>query len=167
LSGIKGNGTSNNLSPVFIPFSSTADAQLDWLGTVRARLGYLPTNNLMIYATGGLAYGRVKQSVAYVNQSAGAPADFDGICPAGPGGVCYTGTSSRTAVGWTVGAGLEHALMRNWTVRAEYLYVNLGGNSFNEAIVGGVTPGFPPSMIGVQYNDLTLHIMRAGINYRF
>ncbi len=121
--------------------------------------------NLLVYGTGGFAYGHVKQSIAY-NNNTGTPADFDGICPAGPA-TCYVGSSSRIATGWTVGGGLEYALMNHWTIRAEYLYVNLGGNGLTESVVGGVTPGFAPSTINAQYNDIALHIARVGANYKF
>ena len=63
-SGGKGSGTSTNISNLFsVPLASTATEKLQWFGTVRGRLGFLPTNNLFVYGTGGLAYGRVAQSV--------------------------------------------------------------------------------------------------------
>jgi opacity protein-like surface antigen len=39
--------------------SDSLTANLNWLGTVRGRLGFLVTPNLLLYATGGLAYGGV------------------------------------------------------------------------------------------------------------
>jgi outer membrane immunogenic protein len=128
-------------------------------------LGYLPTNNLLVYGTGGFAYGRMKQDIAY-NNNTGAPSNFDGACPTGPA-TCYAGSSARFATGWTAGGGFEYALMNNWTVRAEYLYVNLAGNTLPESVLGGVFPGFAPSTINAQYDDLALHLVRAGMNYKF
>ncbi|TGV14248.1 outer membrane beta-barrel protein, partial [Mesorhizobium sp. M4B.F.Ca.ET.143.01.1.1] len=55
------------------------------------------------YFTGGLAYGEAE-----------ANPDI-----AGYGG-------KDTLVGWTAGAGIEHAFSKNWTLKAEYLFVDLG-----------------------------------------
>jgi outer membrane immunogenic protein len=46
----------------------TGDEKLDWLSTARRRLGWLPVNSLLVYATGGLAYGHVQTSVAFSEQ---------------------------------------------------------------------------------------------------
>ena len=77
-----------------------------WFGTLRARAGFA-TNNLLFYGTVGLAYGTL---------TAKDP----------PTGV----SESRTSAGWAAGAGVEVALMANWTARAEYLYVDLNDRSF-------------------------------------
>jgi outer membrane immunogenic protein len=63
------------------------DQKLEWFGTVRGRAGVLVTPKVLLYATGGLAYGEVKP-----NELIGA----------------LTGVSnSDTRVGYTVGAGIE------------------------------------------------------------
>src|SRR5581483_5741775 len=72
-----------------------------WLATVRGRLGYA-ADRFMPYITGGLALGDVKATT--------------------PG---FAGASSDRA-GWTLGAGLEFAVAQNWSLKAEYLYVDLG-----------------------------------------
>ena len=55
----------------------------------------------------------------------------------------YTGSSSRIAAGWTAGGGAEYAISRDWTLRAEYLYVNLGSDSFaiNPNVTTQPSPG--------------------------
>jgi outer membrane immunogenic protein len=75
---------------------------VDWFGTVRARLGATFDRSL-VYATGGLAYGKVKSSIV--------GGGFD---------------SNDTNVGWTIGGGIEHAVSRNWSAKIEYLHVDLG-----------------------------------------
>ena len=55
-------------------------------------------------------------------------------------------------MGWTGGAGVEIALMENWTARAEYLYVDLSSSSF---VLDG-------NSHGIQSN-----LLRLGVNYRF
>ena len=54
------------ISPIAqIPAAVIAADKVNWLGTVRARLGYLPTPNLLVFGTGGFAYGEVKRSGVY------------------------------------------------------------------------------------------------------
>src|SRR6266478_2951745 len=83
--------------------------KLPWFGTTRTRLGFLLNPALLLYATGGVAYGRVEESVP--------------------------GASTKTpGVGWTAGAGLQYALTPQWSIGAEYLHIELDGPSAN---VGG------------------------------
>jgi outer membrane immunogenic protein len=106
-------------------------SKLDYLGTVRGRLGYAFTDRALIYATGGLAYGRVKTNVANI--------------------ISFGGSNT----GWTAGAGIEYALTQNWSLKTEYLYVDLGSKS---------SLLFPGLSVGVKNRE---HIVRAGLNYRF
>ncbi|MGQ5718967.1 outer membrane protein [Pseudochrobactrum asaccharolyticum] len=78
-----------------------AEAKINWFGTTRARLGYTPVDRFMVYATGGVAYGKIKASTANFSES-------------------------DTRVGYTVGAGAEYALTNNVTLKSEYLYTDLG-----------------------------------------
>ncbi|MDB5551830.1 MAG: outer membrane protein Omp31 precursor [Rhizobium sp.] len=107
-------------------------SKLDYLGTVRARLGYAFTDRALIYATGGLAYGRVKTNIANI--------------------ISFGGTNT----GWTAGAGIEYALTQNWSLKTEYLYVDLGSKSS--------FLGLGNLSVGVKNHE---HIVRAGLNYRF
>ena len=59
-SDIKGSVT----SPANILFSTTAQQKVEWFGTVRARLGVLATEKLLVFATSGLAYGSVNDSAS-------------------------------------------------------------------------------------------------------
>ena len=97
-----------------------------WFGTVRGRAGYA-MNNILFYGTLGLAYGRGHVDV---------------------GGVGEDNLHS----GWTGGAGLEVGLTRNWSARAEYLYLDLGSEFY------GLT--------GTN-NGLTTNLVRFGVDYRF
>jgi outer membrane immunogenic protein len=63
---------------------------------------------------------------------------------------------NTTNAGWTIGAGIEFALVGNWTARAEYLYVDLGKLSC------GAGCGAPVDNV-----SFTANIVRGGINYRF
>src|SRR5260370_11294729 len=94
---------------------SGIETKLPWFGTTRLRGGFLLTEYLMVYGTGGAAYGHVK-----VGDTAG--------------GMVFT----TPGVGWVVGAGAEYALTPNLLLGAEYLHVDLDGPS---ATIGVLTLG--------------------------
>ena len=113
--GMKGSGsTSGVYAPYFLaPFSAPVEEQINWFGTVRARLGYLPMDNLLIFATGGFAYGRVEQSGSWTTSNGFAVMSgvFSIWCTSNV--TCFAGSSSDIATGWTVGGGLEYACGRD------------------------------------------------------
>jgi outer membrane immunogenic protein len=110
----------------------TCETKNSWLATARARLGYAGFNNWLPYITGGLAAGDVKASNSVL------------------------GSANKTKIGYTVGAGVEYAIYSNWSVKGEYLYVDLG--KFDCGIVCGATP---------DNVSFTTNLVRAGVNYRF
>ncbi|MGE0563853.1 MAG: outer membrane protein [Pseudolabrys sp.] len=112
--------------------ASTCTTKTTWLGTARGRIGYAGWDRWLPYLTGGAAFGSVKAERS------------------------LTGSESNTGFGWTLGAGLEYAVWSNWTVKAEYLYADLGKFDCN-------TP------CGAVANEVSFqtHIVRAGLNYRF
>ena len=109
---------------------------IEWFGTVRPRVGYVVTPPLLLYATGGLAYGNV---------------DYAGIV-AYDGGNAYSSYVEKTKVGWTVGGGAEYAIAKHWTVKAEYLYMDLGSTSATSNVqnVGGTKL---PGRLQMGYDD--------------
>jgi outer membrane immunogenic protein len=115
-------------------------SRFDWLGTARARGGFVVDRSLF-YATGGLAYARVAQHY------------FD--TPHG------TSSASGVKFGWTVGGGYEYAFARNWSVKAEYLYVNLDNSHVDLVLSTG------PAVVTRFTFPNDLHIARVGLNYRF
>jgi len=110
------------------------EVKISTIGTARARLGYSFDRALVFVSAGG-AFG-------FVRGGLNPPAMFD----------------SGFALGWAAGGGVEFALVENWTVKAEYLFVNLGNVSCNSAVECGL-PGVETS--------LTESIVRAGVNYKF
>jgi outer membrane immunogenic protein len=128
------------------------NAQLNWFGTVRGKIGYA-VSNLLVYGTGGLAYGRVSANTAFNDPNSGA------------GPLTWAGSSSPTRAGWTLGGGVEYALSSNWMVGAEYLYVNLGTISVTETLVSAFPPAAPATFTSTsKFND---NIARVFINYKF
>ncbi|KPF73088.1 hypothetical protein IP69_00490 [Bosea sp. AAP35] len=129
--------------------TSVFSQDLDYLGTVRLRAGYA-FDRVMVYATGGLAYGDVSNRATFFNAAL-------------PGQVDYVGGKSDIKVGFTVGGGVEYAFTNNLSLKAEYLYYDLGKqnvavNQVNFALA-------PGSYVSRMENNG--HIVRAGLNYRF
>jgi outer membrane immunogenic protein len=137
------------------PFGSVAgdntifSTEQNWLGTVRGRLGFTAGSNWLIYGTGGLAYGEVKHSLI---ETLVAPNQ----------GRFRTASESRIGVGWTAGAGVEWGF-GNWSVGAEYLYVDLGSSTITQGATTNLVV-FPADT--TSFSD-TSHIVRAKLNYRF
>jgi outer membrane immunogenic protein len=152
--GIKGTAS---VSPVVAAFpdnfTTTISASTKWLGTARARLGVLPTSNTLLYVTGGLAYGET--SVSFNT----AEFTFGGNCAFGLR--CATGTVSSVKAGWTVGGGIEEMIAPHWTVKAEYLYVDLGTQSVT-------APTNAPGIVTLTASHTFMeNIFRVGVNYKF
>jgi outer membrane immunogenic protein len=132
-------------------FVFTRDYKLDWFGTARGRVGFIPADRLLLYVTGGLAYG------GFSGSSWTLPLDI--------------GTWSRTSVGWTVGAGVEAALGNDWSVKFEYLYMDLGhagGSSATNTIATTVRATTTTTTLAYLFNTrFTDSIARVGLNYHF
>lgn len=161
----------NNIWPVStggsVWNSLSGNGNMNFLGTVRGRVGYLAMPTLLVFGTGGLAYGNVTYSVdlaqfgfnaaGALNQSAFANANI-----------------SEVQVGWTVGGGAEWMFMQNWSAKVEYLYYDLGSADLNlnsyagplgaGAAVGTSTALWTSSTINPR---LTGNLVRAGVNYHF
>lgn len=133
--------------PPNVPLNNTFRSGMEYFGTVRGRIGYA-WDRTMVYATGGLAYAEVRNSATFFG-------------PAGQ--IQFDGGGRRTETGYTVGGGIEHAFTPNWSVKAEYLYYDLGSTTANIAFVPGGGGG------GTGYDTRFKndgHIVRAGLNYK-
>lgn len=98
-----------------------------WFGTVRGRGGFA-VNNMLFYGTLGLAYGLGR-------------VDLGGV------------TESNLHVGWTTGVGMEVGMTPNFSVKAEYLFVDLAGASY--------------PLTTHTSNGLTSNVARFGVNYHY
>ncbi len=180
---IQGVAGSNNRDSVFttvpIPivpgnFADTTlsvDKRLDYLGTVRGRLGFLITPTLMIFGDGGLAYGGVNADT-FITQALVGPATATVNAP-----YFSNGSINNTRAGWTAGGGLEWLFLPNWSLKVEYLYYSLGSVTFNNGLLSDVVT--PPGSVvvptgGIFHSIATEsttrfngNIVRAGINYHF
>lgn len=135
--------------------TSVLTQKLDWFGTVRGRAGVLVSSTVLLYATGGLAYGEVETGGS--------------ITGSGPLGTnvttLYPGTSS-TLVGWTAGGGIEGRISGNWTAKLEYLYMDLGSVSAGPIATTIVVPVRTAGAVSYS-SHFTDNIVRVGVNYLF
>jgi opacity protein-like surface antigen len=125
--GVDSNDNNSNYIGV-----TSARGNLQYIGTVRGRLGWLATPTLLLYGTGGLAYGGVTLNTytQVTNDYYSAEPGFGAHLPPSFGGVNF----SNTQVGWTAGGGLEWMFFPNWSAKVEYLYYDLGTVTQNFAI---------------------------------
>jgi outer membrane immunogenic protein len=139
----------------------TANQFVDWFGTVRGRIGLtMPSYpNILVYGTGGLAYGGVEYAHVSTRN--------DNFPP--PWASQATATTSQTRVGWTAGGGLEWTPMAfpAWSAKIEYLYTDLG----QVTQIGGGFTGFnapgPLSQTSINTVAFRWHTVRAGVNWHF
>ena len=149
----------------------SANEEVRWFGTFRGRAGLLASPNLLIFGTGGFAYGKVVQSATLSATSPGAGFSAGGpppipqvACSMAINPTCYTGSSSRIAAGWTAGGGFEYLIWQNWTAKVEYLFVDLGQNSF---VSNAVVSLNNPSTVHVSYSPTTFQSVRGGLDFHF
>ena len=115
-------------------------AKLDWIGTIRPRIGYLVIPELAIYGTGGFAYGQINTSISEDKLFTAAS----------------NGKASDIAVGWSIGAGAEYKLTSDLSIRGEYLFVNLTANGISMPFAGIKT---------TQNVEFNVHLAKLGIIY--
>jgi outer membrane immunogenic protein len=151
-----------------VPGVANFNEGVDWFGTLRGRVGFLPTDNILLYGTGGLAYGRVDHAADFRTQFAilMATPNYSFSC-AGGGNVCFAGNSSQIQLGWTLGGGAEFTLWNNITLKTEYIYVNLGHGSVTMTALATQFANLVPSSMTIETGDVDLHVFRVGLNARF
>ena len=158
------------------PMVAAYSEKLLWLGTLRGRVG-IAADRTFLYATGGLAYGEVKNTGTATIAGLNVPGPAGPPCTVTPPavGTCPLANWSNTAVraGWTLGGGIEQALPGNWSVRLEYLFVDLGRVNTTFATLpgcfGGSGAACSPVVAGTGTisSRITDSVLRAGLNYKF
>ncbi len=147
---IDGNATGNAAWDYTVLYNIISTHQsTTWFGTLRPRLGYI-FNDFLVYGTGGLAYGNMKES-ANINYAA-----------AGYGNEAYPYSTNSTNTGWTVGGGFEWTPKKQWSAKVEYLYYDLG-------TVSGIANPVPENLpYQAKYTwSNPAQIIRLGINHYF
>jgi outer membrane immunogenic protein len=136
--------------------SATSERKLSWFGTVRGRMGVTVTPDLLLFGTGGLAYGAVRNS--------GNAIDNDNVFR---GEVfSFPASVQQTSVGWAAGAGAEWMFARNWSAKVEYLHIDLGSASatgverHNDVVAGNT------DAVAFHWHN-SFDTVRVGVNYHF
>ena len=113
-----------------------------------------PFDRALLFVTGGLAFGGVRESGSVVANAAPA--------------LNWNGGISSTRVGYALGGGGEYAFTNNMSFKVEYLYYDLGTTSFSAT--GNAAVLATPALNGVFYSAQTRtagSIVRAGLNFKF
>lgn len=135
----------------FATYDVTGRRKADWFGTLRGRVG-VAFDRALIFATGGLAYGKVNGGGI-----------FSATDPVAPATTVFTSTGSRSErFGWALGGGVEYALTDSWTIKGEYLHVHFKDTVTTYADTTGATT----DTFSVRQKN-SMDLVRAGVNYRF
>jgi outer membrane immunogenic protein len=122
--------------------TTSLHSTIDWFGTLRARAGLPLTPNFLLYGTGGLAYGGVSTRGA-----------SDG----------YSFKNDTTRVGWAAGAGAEWKVSPGWSLRGEWLYLDLGGQGLGDLLNGN---GTAAAVASASSPDNAVNMIRFGLVYK-
>jgi outer membrane immunogenic protein len=141
LPGLSGGIPGGPINP-----GDSSSVKTTWDASLRARLGFLATPSLLVYGTGGIAW--LHYEIASVCGTFTCIAEF-------------TSASAKTAQGWTIGGGLEAAIMDGWRARAEYRYADFGTSQHALDVLGPVTV---PALVDIK---LQTHTVMFGLGYLF
>jgi outer membrane immunogenic protein len=154
------------------PLTTSQVSRLKWDGSLRLRAGVLAAPSMLVYATGGLAVGRISTStgvngvVTFLSQAGATQATHT-----------FSGTTenSKISMGWTLGAGVDYRLTDAWTLRAEYRYTDFGRKTTTasrtpvcaETQVGACTNlGVPAATVSTSARE-AFHAVKVGVAYQF
>jgi hemoglobin/transferrin/lactoferrin receptor protein len=139
------NQPTDGTSAISRTLTAYASSQMEWEAKVRGRVGFA-FDRFMPYIAGGLTVGHFNYGYAFA-LSGTATNQANQTLP-------NPSSLKDTYVGWTLGAGLEHAMTDNLLLRAEFNYSDLGNKTFDTSA-------------GVHRVDLTSHEWRLGVAYKF
>ena len=138
--------------------ATNISSKTPWFGTLRGRLGYQLQPDILLYVTGGLAYGHEKiSSTISASMTNGTLVET------------FPFSMSKTSWGYAVGGGGEWRIQGHWSIKAEYLYVSLASNQSQPV----ATTFFGPGALSTDVMTLSsssrnrLNIVRLGVNYWF
>jgi opacity protein-like surface antigen len=154
--GIKGGR--RELTTLFGGATQTRDlaTKVDWLSLNSVRVGFVPTDRLMVYGKAGVAFAQERHDI---NAAVSIP---------GLGDQTLDVSGKALHTGWLAGIGAEYAFLGNWSAKLEYNYINFGPQN---ATLAGLQSA-PPlgSFADVQaLSDIRqdMHLVKLGINYHF
>lgn len=147
---LKGAAIQPGVDDFGVPYDAYGTIKGGIYGGLNLRLGYAADNTLF-FTKAGLLYSNAKVG-------------FYDDCSIGTCGPGILDAEDKLGFGYQLGAGVEHALNDKWTIKAEYVFQDFG-KAEPRAIVtnGGSFEGLEKGASA----DLTSHIVRVGLNYRF
>jgi outer membrane immunogenic protein len=170
-------------SPDTLNQAISSSQNLDFLGTIRGRLGYLVSPTWLIYGTGGLAFGQASaftnltqyvfgRNAALIAAGATTPYYATGFASCGSFASVEPCGYSTNRVGWTAGGGFEWMFMPNWTIKVEYLYYHLGTADYTVGFLQNpllTTTSPPPLYLNRVTSSTSFNgsVIRVGLNYKF
>ncbi|BCW87676.1 hypothetical protein sos41_08060 [Alphaproteobacteria bacterium SO-S41] len=159
-------GSYVNVEDSVTGFSTTPAAyqftrELNFLGAARLRAGFLASDNFLIYATGGVAYGSIDREFLTTN-TANSFTQFEDNADDG-------------AWGYQIGGGVEAKLGGAWSIGAEYIFTSLNDDEYGVRVGPGTAPLTNPFRIvnaagtdTIREDDkFEIHSVRAVLNYHF
>lgn len=154
---VNGTNTGGDGTP---DYTWNVKTEVEWLATLRGRIGFLATPRLLIYGTGGIAWAGLSSDETVT----GLPAQgFN------PPEVTVLASSSETATGWVAGAGAEWAIGRGWSIKTEWQHMEFG--DLDTKFTGTAYPGKPNEIKG--YNNdsfpgsMDIDLVKLGLNFKF
>jgi outer membrane immunogenic protein len=130
----------------------TQSISTNYEATLRARIGYA-TSNWLFYGTGGASFTTMTFRQTFSDTFATAS---------------ETGSTQKSAIGWTLGGGVEYALPGRWTIRGEYQHMDFGRMSGNGGTLTAFTPAIAfPTNVFTNSANLKVDVVRVGFTYRF
>ena len=157
------NGTSTTtfgpsllgIPPGLLTFTRSITADTKWAGTATSTVG-IAHDRWLIYGKAGVAWSKTDFT------------DNWNVNIVGIGLPLFSGTGSTSGssqIGWTVGTGIEWAIWNNWSIKAEYDYLDFGNKTtaINGTILPGTVVAFPASF-GLE-NTQHINQFKFGLNW--
>jgi outer membrane immunogenic protein len=145
-------GRDSDLGEEYNLFQNEVATNYHWIGTVRGKVG-IANGNILGYATGGLAVGSYEDFIGGVDTVYGRVKD--------------SGGGIHTSAGYVIGAGVEYAVSARISMKAEYLFTDLGKSTLDINKASGINWWGNPGGEGYVNADHQLNIVRVGLNLKF
>ncbi|HEX6214851.1 MAG TPA: outer membrane beta-barrel protein [Vicinamibacterales bacterium] len=155
-SGVHASATSSadifpNVAPLLPRGTATLTSDIEWLASIRGRLG-LTWGSGLVYVTGGIASAGVTHQGTYNVVT--------------PFVAAASVSAKESKSGWVLGGGYEGMVTGNWTLRAEYLYYSFGDHTASTNLAHNIgVPPFPATL-NYAWSDLNIQTLRLGFNYK-
>jgi len=128
---------------------------INFLVTARGKVGFVPTERLAIYATGGLAY---------------ADTDVEFVSPGilnATRGFATSVEEDNDDLGYAVGGGVDYLVTQNFSIGLEYLYTDIGETNLDVRYTNPLLPVGQSTFNTESNDDLDFHTVWAKASFRF